>query len=209
MQIYLTAQQVLQVNLSKGMAMRYFPGIRISVALTGLTLVMSLHSLPATADQARNWGTASDVLAIGLPAAAAGMTLWRGDEQGFKQLALSGVSTVAASGLLKSMVYSRRPDGSDNKGFPSEHTAVAFTAVSYLDLRYGQELAAWRPAMYGLASMTGIARVQANKHHWADVVAGGALGYASAFYWTDPVAGGKLTVLPAPGGLVMAWARGF
>jgi membrane-associated phospholipid phosphatase len=180
--------------------------IWISAVLAGLSMTATI---PSWADSTKNWSTASDVLALGLPAAAAGITLLRGDEQGFKQLALSGASSVAASELLKSMVHSRRPDGSDNKGFPSEHTAVAFTAVSYLDVRYGQELAAWRVPLYGLASLTGVARVQANKHHWADVLAGGVLGYASANYWAEPVGGGKLTALPAPGGLVMAWARQF
>lgn len=171
-------------------------------------LLMALTA-PAWAESAQTWGKASDVLAMGLPAAAGALTLWREDVEGFKQLALSGASAVAASELLKGMVHARRPDGSDNQSFPSEHTAVAFTAAAYIDQRYGQELGPWRPALYGLASLTGVARVQADKHRWVDVFAGAALGYGTARYWTEPVQGGHLSVLPAPGGLALGWSRMF
>lgn len=171
---------------------------------------MAMASPMCLAQKTSNWGTASDALAIGLPAAAGALTVWNSDVEGFKQLALSGASTVAASELLKGMVHVQRPDGSDNKSFPSAHTAVAFTAVAYLDRRYGAQLAPWQMAgAYGLAALTGVARVQANKHRWADVAAGAALGYGSARYWTEPARDGQLAVLPTSRGVAIAWARSF
>lgn len=118
-------------------------------------------------------------------------------------------STVAAAELLKSTVHSTRPDGSDNKGFPSAHTAVAFSAATFLDRRYGQQHAALTPLLYGVAAFTGVARVEAKKHHWGDVVAGGAIGWGASRLWAEPVAGGQLSVLPAAGGLAVAWAGQF
>jgi len=52
-----------------------------------------------------------------------------------------------------------------------------------------------------------VARVQADKHHWKDVVAGGALGWASAKLWTRPVGGGQMALLPTPGGVAVAWSK--
>ncbi|NQW66956.1 MAG: hypothetical protein HQ455_07060, partial [Burkholderiales bacterium] len=58
-----------------------------------------------------------------------------------------GVS-FAATTVLKNSIHAARPDGSDNKSFPSGHTAVAFAAVRYMDKRYGAELAPFTPWLY-------------------------------------------------------------
>lgn len=185
------------------------------------TLTMKKHTLiahalllgslasPVLADNTKRWDTASDLMAVGLPALAAGLTLQGSDTEGMRQLALSLGSTVAAVQVLKSTVHARRPDGSDNESFPSGHTAVAFSAATFIDRRYGQTHSAWVPALYGVAALTGVARVQADKHYWGDVLAGAAIGYGASRLWSEPVQGGRLSVLPAPGGLAVGWARGF
>lgn len=175
-----------------------------AAALLCCTLLTS-----AWADTRSSWGTASDLMAATLPAVAAGLTLNRGDTEGMHQLALSLGSTVAAAELLKSTVHARRPDGSDNKSFPSAHTAVAFSAASFIERRYGDAYGAFVPALYGVATLTGVARVEAQKHHWGDVLAGGAIGYGATRLWATPVQGGRVSLLPAPGGLVVGWARTF
>ncbi len=177
-------------------------------------LLATLMGPQAWADRADNWDTASTVMAAGLPALAGLATLAGNDVQGTRQLVLATGSTLVATELLKHTVHATRPDGSDNKSFPSGHTAVAFSAVGFMDRRYGeqwtQRYGAWTiPALYGVAALTGVARVEANKHHWGDVLAGAAIGYGAARFWTEPVQGGQLSVVPAPHGLAVGWARAF
>lgn len=168
-----------------------------------------LLSQAALADQPKRWGMASDVMAAGLPLLAGAATLAHSDTEGTRQLLLSAGSAVAAAEVLKSTVHSTRPDGSDNKSFPSAHTALAFSAATFMDRRYGAQYGAWTPALYGVAALTGVARVEADKHHWVDVLAGGAIGWGAARFWSEPVQGGRLSVLPTRGGLALGWAWGF
>jgi len=172
-------------------------------------LAWALASGSACAGTGLTWANASDMLALGLPALAAGSTWAKSDLEGFKQLNWTMATTVGAAEVLKTSVHSMRPDGSDNKSFPSAHTAVAFAAVRYMDKRYGAEVAEYRPLLYAAAALTGVARVEADKHHWRDVVAGGALGWGAAHYWSQPIQGGQLSVLPAAGGLAVAWGRAW
>jgi membrane-associated phospholipid phosphatase len=179
------------------------------LALTWVCAVLSGACSSAFAGGANSWSSASDLLAVGLPALAAGVTWAQGDTEGAKELTYSLGGAFAITTVLKKSIHSSRPDGSDNESFPSGHTAVAFAAVRYMDKRYGAELAPYTPWLYAAAGLTGVARVQANKHHWQDVLAGGALGYATAHYLTEPVKGGQLSLLPTPGGMAVAWQRNF
>jgi membrane-associated phospholipid phosphatase len=163
----------------------------------------------ASAGTGLTWKNGSDLLAVGLPALAAGSAWGQGDNEGFKQLTLSMVTTLGATEVLKSSVHSMRPDGSDNKSFPSGHTAVAFAAVRFMDKRYGAEMAPYTPWLYAAAGLTGVARVEADKHRWRDVAAGAALGWASSQYWAQPVQGGQLSVLPSNKGWVVGWHRAW
>ena len=180
-----------------------------SLAVLGL-----LACSTAWADKAKSWGTASDAMAAGLPLLAGVATLANSDTEGTRQLVLSAGSAVAAAELLKNTVHATRPDGSDNKSFPSAHTAVAFSAAAFMDRRYGEQLARDYgalavPALYGVAALTGVARVEANKHHWGDVLAGAAMGYGAARFWSEPVQGGRVSVVPASHGVAVGWARAF
>jgi len=74
-------------------------------------------------------------------------------------------------------VRSQRPDGSDFESFPSDTTALAASGSSYLWARYGWE--------YGLPATlaTGFvaySRVDADKHHWYDVLASEAISIGFA-----------------------------
>ena len=172
--------------------------------------VLSLSACScAFAGSANGWSNASDLLAVGLPALAAGVTWAQGDTEGLKELTYSLGGTYMAATALKKSIHSTRPDGSDNESFPSRHTAFAFAAVRYMDKRYGAELTPYTPWLYAAAGLTGVAMVQANKHHWQDVVAGAALGFGTAHYLTEPVKGGQLSLLPTPGGMAVAWQRSW
>lgn len=136
-----------------------------------------------------------NLLTLGLPVAAAGLSWLDDDTQGLVQLAKSQAATVAAVEALKSATRQTRPDGSDSRSFPSAHTAVAFSAAQYLQMKGGWELGA--PA-YLAASYVASSRVAAGEHRWRDVVAGAATGALTTYYFTDSSSGQRLGATLAP-----------
>lgn len=173
--------------------------------LQTLTLVLATTiATLAHAGGAKSWGNVSDVLAIGLPLAAAGKAFGNGDSEGVKELTYTLGSTLVAAEALKSLIHEKRPDGSGNDSFPSGHTAIAFAAARFYDKRYAAEAS---PYLYAAAALTGIARVKADKHFAKDVVAGAGLGYVSAEYFTRPLAGGAVSLMPAKSGVAVLWQK--
>jgi len=83
------------------------------------------------------------------------------------------IVTGAYSGLLKYSVGRERPDGRDNLSFPSGHTSTAFSLAAVADHHYG-----WKVGLpaYFLASGIGLSRIESNRHHLSDVLAGATLG---------------------------------
>ncbi len=153
--------------------------------LSKIAVILALLALgvpgAAFAKNEKSWDTASSIGAYGLTAIAIGLPLVRNDTNG----ALQATGSVAAAELvafgLKEAFPELRPDGSDRKSFPSGHTSMAFAAASSLFNRQGQSVGI--PAL-AVATFVGVARVQADKHHWYDVVAGAAIGSASGFLIT-------------------------
>lgn len=130
----------------------------------------ALFLFPALAQPAGNRTVtrAGDILRFALPAAAAGISLYKDDYRGLAQFAVAYGATVGIAYGLKQVVHERRPDGSDFHSFPSDSAASAQAASAYLWHRYG-----WKYGLpaFGLAVFTGYSRVQARKHHWYDVAA--------------------------------------
>jgi membrane-associated phospholipid phosphatase len=83
---------------------------------------------------------------------------------------VDGVYTTIA----KHAVGRTRPDGSNTLSFPSGHTSSAFAMATVANVHFGPKVGI--PA-YLAASFIGASRIQSNKHHLSDVVAGAALGY--------------------------------
>lgn len=173
------------------------------------SLVVCLSLGSASAQSVDKWNNASHVLAVGLPMLAAGTAFKEGDAAGFQQLTLTMASAVGAAELLKRTIPAQRPDGSDNKSFPSGHTAVAFAAVRFMDKRYGEAIASYTPWLYAAAGLTGLARVEADKHYWHDAAAGALLGWGAANWWAEPIQGGQMTVLPSSKGVAVSWRRAW
>lgn len=147
-----------------------------------LLLTLGLNPVAHAIDN-KSWQDISDVglyLTIG---AAVTVPVVRADWQGLGQAALSGGVASGISQGLKSAIHEQRPDRSDDKSFPSGHATVAFASATTLHRRYGWQVGF--PA-YGVATLTGIARVAGRKHHWWDVAAGAALGATSGWFFTDP-----------------------
>jgi membrane-associated phospholipid phosphatase len=139
-------------------------------------------SAPAEALSKKDWATVSDVGAAGLGALALGVPLLKDDNKGFWQAAGSLGAATAVSEGLSLVISEERPDGSGNDSFPSSHAAFAFAAAATLHKRYGWQ---WGlPATAG-ATLVAIARVQSDKHHWYDALAGAAIGEASGFLITS------------------------
>jgi len=98
------------------------------------------------------------------------------------ELSALGV-TGGITELLKDAARRERPDGTDDKSFPSGHASAAFSAATLADrnLRYIDGLEDVRPVLgianTVLAAGTGWARVEAGKHYPSDVLFGAALGH--------------------------------
>lgn len=87
-----------------------------------------------------------------------------------------------------------RPDGSDDRSFPSGHTAAAFLTASLFVKEYGHLNPWYSVGAYGMATSTAMLRRINDKHWMSDVMVGAGigilsveLGYALAdiFYKTD------------------------
>ena len=101
-------------------------------------------------------------------------------------LAKSQIIVLGSTYLLKKLIKEPRPDGSNEFGFPSGHSAIAFSGAAMLSAEYGENYP-WVPyAAYSVASGVGALRVAHNKHYWSDVIFGAGLGILSTkiAYWT-------------------------
>jgi membrane-associated phospholipid phosphatase len=152
--------------------------MQMRVLASSLVLIMSCGLAKADSIQ-----TIGDVLFGVIPVTAFASTVYMDDAEGRQQFYPAFLSNAAATAVLKYTVKRERPDGSDNYSFPSGHTSIAFQGAAFIHKRYGIEYAA--PA-YILATFVGYSRVESNKHHTSDVLAGALLGIASSFYFVDP-----------------------
>lgn len=129
-----------------------------------------------------NWATISDVGVYTLLGTSLVVPVMHDDWEGLKQ---AGYSIGVASGIAflgKLAIDEERPDKSDSNSFPSGHTTRAFASATTLYRRYG-----WKVGMpaYLLATLTGSARVAANKHYWHDVLVGAGIGIVSGRMFTS------------------------
>lgn len=123
--------------------------------------------------------------------------------------------TAGTTDVLKGETNRTRPDGSDDRSFPSGHasTAGALTTlarrnIQSLSLSPGGETAI-NVGLVGIAAGTGWARVEAGEHFPSDVLVGYALGHFfsafvhDAFMGLDRQKGFFFTVEPSKRGAVI------
>lgn len=135
--------------------------------------------------QQRHSDGLDDALRIVPMATAVGMNL--AGVKASTPVAQALISKGAALGLtigttygLKWMVPETRPDGSDDKSFPSGHAAIAFAGAHSLHKEYGH-LSPWvSVAGYSVATFVAVDRIAKDRHHWYDVAAGAAIGLATS-----------------------------
>ena len=92
---------------------------------------------------------------------------------------------------LKYSIQRPRPDNSNDKSFPSGHSAAAFATASVLNRHYGWKVGA--PA-FAVSSYVALARMAWNRHHATDVVMGAGFGIAAARTVTMSVGKSKFSV---------------
>lgn len=146
---------------------------------------------PASASE-KGWDDAGTVAKNALVVAAFGVPAVQGDWEGVLQAGGSIGGTILITQGLKEAFPSRRPDGSDNKSFPSGHASTSFAAAATLHNRYGWE--AGLPA-YLVASFVGVSRIEARKHRVSDVLVGAAIGTAAGHLVTTR-ANDRVRIIP-------------
>lgn len=149
--------------------------------LAVLAIATTLLVAPRQAQAAGNKAItdAGDVLRFAVPAAAAGISLYKDDYQGLAQLAVAWTATVGIAYALKHVVHERRPNGVNYQSFPSDSAASAQAGAAYLWHRYGWQYGV--PA-FGMAVFVGYSRVQAKEHHWYDVAASDVITLAVNYF---------------------------
>lgn len=164
----------------------------------GYLIFLSCFSLQASDQSIRTIETMGDIFQF-LPAFSAGYALYTRDYEGLREFAIGFGTTMGivliSKGLFQaiskkspnSIYFAKRPNSANFQGFPSGHTASAFSAAGFLQKRYGWKLSL--PAAI-LATFTGYSRIKAKKHTVFQVIAGAMLGfstsYLSASKWLDP-----------------------
>ena len=121
-------------------------------------------------------------LAYIIPATAYGSTFYMDDFDGQVQFYKSIAASTATTFTLKYTVKRERPDGSNDRSFPSAHTMFAFQGATFIHQRYGftYSIAAYLGAVF-----VGYSRIEADKHYLGDVLAGAAIGSLSSWFFTD------------------------
>jgi len=149
-----------------------------------LISLLVVVSPSANAISDNSWEDISDIGAYGLLGTALLLPVARDDREGVYQAAYSIGSAIGITLVGKALVDEERPDNSDNDSFPSGHTANAFSSATTLHRRYG-----WQTGFpaYAVATLTGVARERARKHHWYDVLAGAVIGSATGWFFTDAI----------------------
>lgn len=164
--------------------------------------LLALYGMDSRSQTAQNH--LSDAIAVGLPLYAAAASYAHDDTQGLYQLIESEAATLVLTEALKSRIHETRPNGVDDKSFPSEHASIAFAAAQYLQIRGGWDYGV--PA-YALATYASYLRVDAKEHYWRDVVAGAALGMSMSYTFTDDPSRQRLSFSWRPGGAAVQWQK--
>ena len=149
-------------------------------------------------------GEYGDYLEVIIPATTLVTSIARGDTEGARQFSWGLIATAATTRILKETVSKERPDGRDDDGFPSSHTAVSFHAAAYVHERYGWR---WSVPVYLAAGWVGHSRVHDDRHDVEDVIAGAALGVVAARWFTTEYRGVEVVPEVADGyvGVRFSW----
>ena len=181
----------------------------MSRVLSALALAaLGLHGEAAMAADSQTL-RAGDIITVLFPLATFGVAYAKDDTEGEKQwLRDLGVNEVLNTGLrvaFNGTSWGRRPDGS-SYGFPSGHAGFLFSQAGFLQERYGWAYGG--PAL-ALATAVSYIRVREDKHHWRDVIAGGALGYGVSMITVTPIWATHIAPVIGPDWIGIRFSRSF
>lgn len=120
---------------------------------------------------------------------------------------------MATAKIVKESVVSPRPNGGDDRSFPSGHCSMSFAGAELIRMEYGW---GWGAGAYSIAAATAFLRSYNNRHWLSDLFAGAGIGILSAHIgewllepvkeFTDPEGpwGFRPSELIAPGVLLAA-----
>ncbi|WP_316817805.1 phosphatase PAP2 family protein [Pedobacter nyackensis] len=109
-------------------------------------------------------------------------------------LLLSTAIMAGTTSITKNLTHRMRPNGLNDKSFPSGHTAMAFMAAEFMHQEY-KDQSPWYSVMgYSVALTTAGLRLYNSAHWLSDVVAGAGYGMLSTkiSYWVYPYIRDKL-----------------
>jgi membrane-associated phospholipid phosphatase len=164
------------------------------------------------------WGNVGKALPVVLTGAAGAAVLF-GDarSQNIGVVSLESLAGTAIFSVLTKKLINRARPGDDpmlcgcartssDSSFPSNHSAVAFAAVTPFAKEYDA------PWLYALAVGGSMGRVTGRQHWVSDVVAGSVIGYAmGSWLWKAQRADSRSQFVVMPGGkeISVAWAGSY
>lgn len=96
----------------------------------------------------------------------------------FLEIGISGLITSSSIFLLKNISNVTRPNGFDNRSFPSGHAGISFLGAELLRKKSPENKILWISA-YLLSSYVSVKQVHSNYHRPVDVVSGALIGIFS------------------------------
>lgn len=150
-----------------------------------LAIILLLSSLCVQAQSRRAVDVSTDIAMLVPAALGASIAFVEGDYKGLFQLGEVVATQVAVCYTLKYLTNKERPDGSDNRSFPSAHSGLSFGGATFLHKRYGWK---WGVPAYLVSGYVAWGRIYAKRHDVWDVIAGTAIGIGSGLLFTTPFA---------------------
>ena len=173
-----------------------------------ILVMFVFHTGMAAAGSSERQAT-GDIITGLLPVAAFGTAFFKGDIEGEKQwlrdTVINEVQNTILTRAFNNTSLGERPNGGPYS-FPSGHASFVFAQAGFLQERYGWSYGA--PALV-LATAVCYIRVDIDKHHWRDVIVGGALGYGVALLTVTPLNAIHLAPIIGPDWLGIRFERSF
>lgn len=158
-----------------------------------LCIVLAAQPAPPKDRTTKALKDAGELGEYGLPAAALAMTLLDGNRQDTAAFLWSIGTTALITQALKASIPKQRPNFSATDGFPSGHTAAAFSGALFIQDRKGW---AWGGPALGLAALTAYGRVRGGEHGWDDVAAGFGIALLDHVALASSTPGRRLWIAP-------------
>ena len=144
----------------------------------GFCLALSACSALAFCDNVKTWDQISQIGGPAFWGLGLGSSLVQDGRLGGEHAArtLDGFLVAGASSeLIEHFTREKRPYSDKVDSFPSTHAALSFEIAASQSYFHPSQAPLW----YGGAAVISYARVAGHRHHWWDVLAGAALGYAA------------------------------